>query len=437
MSKRFIQAAKAAGLGALTLAVTTAGVSAARPFARPHAQMYVLYIGTSVPETSSLKQLADGINQSVELAAILANKQHLLPNVTFKWRFTDDTVGTNYSPDKDAANARTLIADPTVIGEVGPLNSGAAEASMPIYNKAGMVQISPANTLVLLTDPANLGKFQPTTAAGQGPRTYFRTAVNDARQGQGGARFAANVLHLKSVYVTDNKDPYGTGLAQQFELNARKLGMAVKGSNELEPNQPQMGAQALAQIIKNNTGGNVDLVYFGGEYGTQGGAEFLLKALRRLGMMHTAFMGGDGIYAPDFVKSATPAIANGAYCTSVGYPPTYNKAYVKAFNKQFPGVAIQGYNTAAFDAANVIIHAVVNAVKAGTFKLGRLGGTALQQNRISVAKQVAMTRNLLGATGPLGFDKNGDTSVRAIISVYRVINGAWQFVQYAPGYGPR
>lgn len=435
MSKRLVRAAQAAGLSAVIAAIATTGVSAARPATQPHAS-YTLTIGTSVPLSSGLKQLADGINKSVQVAVAQANAAHLVPNVTFKARLLDDTVGTNYSPDKDASNARTLIADPSVIGEVGPLNSGAAEASMPIYNNNGMVQISPANTLVLLTDPANLATFQPATAAGKGPRTYFRTAVNDARQGLGGARFAANVAHFKSVYVTDNKDPYGTGLAQQFKLSAKKLGMNVMGSGELEPNQPQMGARALAQVIKNTTGGNVDLVYFGGEYGTSGGAEFLASALKKVGMMHTVLMGGDGIYAPDFIRSATPAVANGDYATSVGYPPFFAKTFVSAFNKMFPGVDIQGYNAAAYDAANVILHAVANAVKNGTFHLGMMSGKNLQSNREAVAKAVQSLRGLSGATGPLGFDKNGDTSVRAIISVYKVVNGAWKFIQYAPGYGP-
>lgn len=435
MSKRLIQAGKAAGASALAVAVATGGAYAAKPQAHPQAS-YTLTIGTSVPLSSGLKQLADGINKSVELAVALANQKHLVPNVTFKVRELDDTVGTNYSPDKDAANARTLAADSSVIGQVGPLNSAAAEASMPVYNNNSLAQISPANTLVLLTDAANLSKFQPATAQGKGPRTYFRTAVNDARQGLGGARFAANVAHFKSVYVTDNKDAYGVGLAQQFKMGAQKLGMKVTGSGELEPNQPQMGARALAQVIKNNTGGNVDLVYFGGEYGTSGGAEFLASALRKLGMMHTTFMGGDGIYAPDFVKSATPAVANGAYATSVGYPPTYDKAFVKAFNKQFPGVAIQGYNTASFDAANAILQGTANAIKNGTFKLGMMSGSGLKANRQAVDKAIAAIHNYPGATGPLGFDKNGDTSARAIISVYKVVNGAWQFAQYAPGFGP-
>jgi branched-chain amino acid transport system substrate-binding protein len=435
MLTRLTRAARALGLTALVTAVATGGVSAAQSTARPLATTYTLTIGTSVPLNSGLKQLADGIDKSVQLAVILANQKHLLPNVTFKFRPLDDTVGTNYSPDKDAANARVLIADSTVVGEVGPLNSGAAEASMPIYNNNGLVQISPANTLVLLTDPAHLAQFQPATAKGKGPRTYFRTAVNDARQGLGGARFAHQVAHFKTAYVTDNKDPYGTGLAQQFALSARKLGMKVLGSGELEPNQTQMGARSLATVIKNRTGGNVDLVYFGGEYGPSGGADFLVSALRHVGLMRTTFMGGDGVYAPDFIKAATPAIANGSYATSVGYPPTYNKAFVKAFTKQFPGVAIQGYNTASFDAANVIIQATVNAIKARTFHLGATGSAAITRNREAVARAVAAIHNMAGATGILGFDKNGDTSVRAIISVYKVVNGAWNFIQYAPGFG--
>src|SRR5437867_13415390 len=104
MLKRLTHAARVLSLTALVTAVATGGVSAARSTARPLAKTYVLTIGTSVPLTSGLKQLADGIDKSVQLAVILANRKHLLPNVTFKARLLDDTVGTNYSPDKDAAN---------------------------------------------------------------------------------------------------------------------------------------------------------------------------------------------------------------------------------------------------------------------------------------------------------------------------------------------
>jgi branched-chain amino acid transport system substrate-binding protein len=440
MTKRFGRIMRATGLSALALGIATTGVSAARPAAHPQSTV-TLTIGTSVPLSSGLKPLADGINKSVQLAVSLANESHKVPGVTFKTRLLDDTVGTNYSADKDAANARTLIADSTVVGEVGPLNSGAAEASMPIYNNASLVQISPANTLVLLTDPSNLAKFQPATASGKTPRTYFRTAVNDANQGKGDVRFAHQILHLNSVYVVDNKDPYATGLAQQFLLNAKKFGMNIAGSGELEPAQPQMGARALATVIKNTTGGNLDMVFFAGEFGPSGGAEFMLSALRHVGMMHTVFMGPDGMFSPAFITGATPAIAEGAYASNVGYPtnaknvkvPAPAVAFSTAFKKQYPGVDIAGYDTPAYDAANIIIQAVANGIKNGSFKLGG----SIQANRSAVAKAVAAISDFSGATGQVSFDKNGDTSIHAVISMYKVVNGAFQFVGYLPGYAPR
>jgi hypothetical protein len=50
---------------------------------------------------------------------------------------------------------------------------------------------------------------------------------------------------------------------------------------------------------------------------------------------------------------------------------------------------------------------------------------------------VGATHNFAGVTGSISFDKNGDTTVHPVISVYKVEHGAWTFVGYAPGYGPR
>lgn len=432
--------------GALSLAAVAALATSSASAARPHvpAVTYTLTIGTSMPLTSAFKILSDGVDKSVQLAVLQANRKHLIPNVVFKARPLDDAVGNTYSPDKDAANARTLIADSSVIGVVGPLNSGATEASMPIYNNAGLVNISPSATLVLLTDPANLGTLQPATAAGKGPRTFFRTITSDAVEGQADARLARQTLHARTVYVTDNKDAYGTGVADQFAAFARKLGLDVVGHSELEPNQPQMGASALAQVIKNTSGGNVDLVYFGGEFGPQGGAEFLLSALRHAGLRRTLFLGPVGIFDPTFIKSATPAIANGAYATSVGYPPNVKAPvsaiatrYADAFHAQYPGVSISDYNTEAYDAANIIIAATARAIKSGQMHPGATSQAAIKANREAVAGLVGTTRDFSGVTGTISFDKNGDTTVHPVISVYRVVNGAWSFIGYAPGYAPR
>jgi branched-chain amino acid transport system substrate-binding protein len=206
-----------------------------------------------------------------------------------------------------------------------------------------------------------------------------------------------------------------------------------------------MGARSLATVIRNTTGGNVSLVYFGGEYGPAGGAEFLVRALRQVGLRHVAFMGGDGIYDPAFIKSATPAIVNNTtYATNVGFPPSSSlptvpsatKTFVKEFQRQFPHTPLAGYDYEAFDAANVIIRAAVLAVKQRLVHLGATSAAAIKANRQAIAQKVAATNDYVGSTGQFTFDKNGDTSAR-VLSVFKVVNGQWKFEGFAPGFGPK
>jgi ABC-type branched-subunit amino acid transport system substrate-binding protein len=152
-------------------------------------------------------------------------------------------------------------------------------------------------------------------------------------------------------------------------------------------------------------------------------------------------MGPDGMFDPAFITGATPAVAEGAYASNVGYPanaknvkiPAPAVTFAAAFKQQYPSVEIAGYDTESFDAANIIIQAVANAIKGGSFKLGG----SMQANRIAVAKAVAAISDYSGSTGQVTFDKNGDTSIHAVISMYKVVNGAWTFVNYLPGYAPR
>src|SRR5215472_5190520 len=50
-----------------------------------------------------------------------------------------------------ATDAHTLVGNASVLAIVGPFNSGAAKASMPITNSAGLTMVSPTNTNVGLT----------------------------------------------------------------------------------------------------------------------------------------------------------------------------------------------------------------------------------------------------------------------------------------------
>jgi branched-chain amino acid transport system substrate-binding protein len=394
----------------------------------------VATIGVSVP-LLQLPALAKGIANGVAVAVAQANASHMVPGVTFKEETLDDTLNNASRPQTDAANARTLIADTTVIGEVGPLNSGAAKGSAAVYNNSGLVQISPANTAVELTAPSSRAKYEPRTAAGKGPLTYFRTVTTDAYQGPEDALFAKKVLHVKRVFVVDNTGAYGVGLAQSFATEAKKIGLTVVGTSELDLSQPKLGTDAVAKNIVAASGGKLDLVFFGGEYdNTTGGGTYLADALKANGL-HVYFLGGDGIFDPAFIKGSSNGGVLTGYASNIGpnpagYAPA--KSYLAAAAKLFPGVAVSSYDIESYDAANVIIAAYAKAVKSGRIKAGQ---TMNISTRSTIATLVGQTKNFKGASGTFSFDANGDTTNR-IVSIYKVSGSGktatWTYVGLAP-----
>ncbi len=423
------------GLGAIALVSLLAGNAVPRS---AHASVSdatgTITIGVSVP-ILQLAELANGIARGVKVAVAQANANHVVPGVTFQADVLDDTINNSNNPEKDAANARTFIADSTLIGEVGPLNSGATKGSEAVYNQAGLVQISPSNTAVELTDPKLRAKYEPRTAAGKGPVTYFRTVTTDLHQGGDDAAYAVKVLHAKRIFVTDNTDPYGVGLAASFKAEALKLGATIVGSGELDLTLPKLGADQLATNIESASGGKVDLVFFGGEYDTHtGGGTFLADALKAAGL-NCWFMGGDGLYAQDYITASSNGGVLKSYASSIG-PDALNFPAAKSFlaleAKQFPGIPTAAYDVESYDAANVIIQAYAKAVKAGKIKVGQAQDIT---TRSIIATYVGQTKNWSGGSGSISFDANGDLT-SFVVSMYKVVgtgkSAHWIYAGLAP-----
>jgi branched-chain amino acid transport system substrate-binding protein len=429
-SKRALHA-----LGAVALASLLVGNAAPRvaQASVSHANATVT-IGVSVP-ILQLAELANGIARGVKVAVAQANATNLVPGVTFKANVLDDTINNSNNPEKDAANARTFIADSTVIGEVGPLNSGATKGSEAVYNQAGLVQISPSNTNVDLTDPKLRGKYEPRTASGKGPITYFRTVTTDLHQGSDDAAYAVKVLKAKRIAITDNTDPYGVGLAASFKAEALKLGATIVGSGELDVSLPKLGSDQVARNIASASGGKVDLVFFGGEYDSHtGGGTFLADALKAAGL-NCYFMGGDGLYAQDFITASSNGGVLKSYASSIG-PDALNFPAAKTFlaleAKQFPGIPTAAYDVESFDAANVILQAYAKAVKAGKIKVGQAQNVT---TRSIIAANVGATKHWPGGSGDVSFDANGDLT-SFVVSMYKVVGSGktahWVYAGVAP-----
>ena len=118
-------------------------------------------------------------------------------------------------PEVGVANARNIVSDPNILVMVGHFNSGVALPASEVYKDAMLAMISPANTATEITD--------------RGYPNVNRVCGRDDVQGPVGARFAAQDLKLKSVYIIHDKTLYGQGVADNFRSEAKKLGMNVMG----------------------------------------------------------------------------------------------------------------------------------------------------------------------------------------------------------------
>jgi branched-chain amino acid transport system substrate-binding protein len=279
-------------------------------------------------------------------------------------------------PEVGVANARNMVADPDVLVIVGHFNSGVALPSSEVYKDAMLTMISPANTATEITD--------------RGYPNVNRVCGRDDVQGPVGARFAAQELKLKSVYIIHDKTLYGQGVAETFRIEAKKLGMNVLG---FEGTEERANFSPMINPLKAR---NPELVYFGGIY-HQGG--LLLKQLREKGVK-AKFMGPDGLDSAEMAKIAGTSVI-GSYYTSVAGPPdaypetaAFAKKYKQRFGKDTESFGLYGY-----DATLVGIKAMEQWIKAN-------GGK--KPSRTDVVTAVRKIKNFKGVTGSIEFDNKGD-----------------------------
>ncbi|MFF9847330.1 branched-chain amino acid ABC transporter substrate-binding protein [Streptomyces litmocidini] len=358
-------------------------------------------IGVDAPLTGSLSALGLGIKNSVDLAVQTANKNKEVPGVTFKIEALDDQA----VPASGQANATKLVGNKDVLGVVGPLNSGVSQQMQGVFASAKLAQVSPANTNPALSQGDNWGK-------GEFKRpfpTYFRTAATDVVQGKFAAQYLFKDAGKKKVFVVDDKQTYGAGLAAIFSDEFKRLGGTIVGTDHVTVKETDFSS--TADKVKSS---GADSVYFGGQY-PEGG--LLSDQIKKTGAK-IPVMGGDGIYDPAFISASAEA-NDGDLATSIGYPveklPTAKKFIedYKAGGYKDPYAAYGGYS---YDAGWAVIQAVKAVVAANN---GKLPSDA----RAKVTEALGKV-SFDGVTGKVSFDEFGDTTNKQL-TVYKVEGGKW------------
>jgi branched-chain amino acid transport system substrate-binding protein len=359
-------------------------------------------IGLDAPLTGDLSALGLGIRNSADLAVKTANKEKTVDGVTFKLMPLDDSA----QPSAGQQNANKFVADDKVVGAVGPLNSNVGQSMQKVFDKASMVEVSPANTAPELTQ----GTDWRTGKKERPFETYFRTSTTDAIQGPFAAQYMYDEKKLKKVYVIDDKKTYGKGLAATFKDKFEKLGGEVVGTDHVDPKEKDFTA-----VANKVADAKPDFVYYGGEY--PAGAP-LSDQVKKAGL-DGPVVGGDALFSAEYVKLAKKN-SEGDIASSVGAPletlPSA-KQFVKNYEAAGYKLPYEAYGGYAYDATWSIIQAVKAVAEKNDGKLPEDVNDTREQV-VDAMQDVTFD----GVSGKVGFDEYGDTTNKQL-SLYEVKDG--------------
>jgi branched-chain amino acid transport system substrate-binding protein len=364
-------------------------------------------IVSDLPMQGANRQQTLTMVNAIKLA--LQQRDNKAGDVKIEYEALDDATAQSGQWDaaKCAENAQQAAQDEEIIGWIGPFNSGCAAVEIPILNEAGLGMISPANTYTGLTkptpDPSEPEKYYPT-----GERNYARVIVTDVQQGQAGATLLEQE-GLESVYVLDDKETYGKGVADEFQTAAEDLGIEILGREGIDGS-----ASNYRSLMNKIAQANPDAIYFGGII--ENNVAQLIKDKVGAGMSNeeVAFIGPDGIFVDELLSQAGDD-AEGIYVTFGGVPPEElgqrGQEFIDTYNQKYDD-PIQPYTAYAYEAANVMLDAIERASE-------EAGGVP---EREAVVEQIFATENYKGVLGTWSFDEDGDTTLTEL-SIQRVENG--------------
>ena len=390
-------------LALLTACATVAATVAVGVAPAAAAKQPVVTIGVIAPLDAGLTSFGKGIANSTQLAVDQANKNKAIPGWTIKFKTANDSS----DGATGAKNVTQLLDDKTVVGIVGPYNSGVALQVLPVLD-GQLALVSPGNTLTDLTLGTN--PSQPARI----DDNYFRVVGSDALQAQFLAEQATKLGFTKAAVVSETK-AVSKGLADQFATEFKSGGGTVV-TQQLVPD----GNTNFTDFINAAKPLNPDLIFFGGEYAVAS----TLRAQATAAGLTAPQMGGDGMNDPTFITGAGSA-ADGSYASGVGQSidkiPGSAK-FLAAYKAAGFTDAPSDFGPHAYDAANAIIAALKPVLK---------GKSSLPKNARAKVIAGLQDTKLDGVTGPIEFDKYGDV-VDPTFTLYKVTGTPPQWTPVTP-----
>jgi branched-chain amino acid transport system substrate-binding protein len=293
-----------------------------------------------------------------------------------KWEMFDDhgDVATT------AALADSVVRDPGFLAVVGPMGSTEAFANAPIFDRAGLLQISPCASHPALCE--------------RGYHTFYRLVANERVQGHELAAIAWNYLGARSVGIVHEDDAFGTVVSEYFAE-----GFGHMGGVQSEPVAFSANALDVSEVVGRMNALDADLFVFA-VHAHEGG---LISAAARDAGVRQPFLGTDAMKTSFFLGGGDGR--GGAYHTHSGADMRRLESardFRERYNARFPEDST--YSPEAYDAAMLAITAIDRAGRA---------------DRTAVLEAFQGIGTFAGVSGPISFTPTGERD-GAFVSFYEV-----------------
>jgi branched-chain amino acid transport system substrate-binding protein len=286
-------------------------------------------IVSDLPLQGSSRARQETIANAITLA--LEERDYMAGEVQIEYVSQDDATAQagKWDEARCAENAQSAAQDESIVGWIGPYNSGCAAIQIPILNEAGLAMVSHGNTAVGLTKPSGEAgepeRYYPT-----GERNYTRVIVADDKQAQAGAAWMTD-LGIQSLYIIDDQETFGAGIADQLQQSAEAAGIQVLGREGIDGN-----AANYRSLMANIAPLNPDAIYFAGITDNNAGQIAIDKVGAGMSNEDVLFMGSEGILEDSFIEAAGDA-AEGSYITFSGLPASELPGTGSGVRRALPG----------------------------------------------------------------------------------------------------
>ena len=275
--------------------------------------------------------------------------------------------------------AERLLRTEGLVGMLGPDCSAGAALAIPLYAEAGIVSISGSATQTSLTEGQSGDGF------------FFRTAYNNALQGNLIAAFTSVQLQAQDVYLVDDAEAYGQDLASAIEQGLTDLGISVTRATV------ERGAVDFSDVAAEIAAANPDFVAFAGFNPEVG---LLYRQLRDAGYEGPFGAGDAAASIESFIDPVGEQAAEGVYFSGCPFP------LAESFREELEALGGEDVEASAFlahlaDAARVLLDAV--AAVANEEDDG-----SLTIDPAELRDAVAATSIDGGLSGDISFDDAGD-----------------------------